>query len=71
MDILVDAREMMPPEPFEATVAAVDRLQAGDEVVLWLGRYPEPLFNFLRRNGYAWSEGTGPEGCFEFRIRRA
>lgn len=71
METLVDARNMQPPEPFEATMTAVDGLQAGDEVVLWLGRYPEPLFNVLRRNGYAWTEGTGPDGCFEFRIRLA
>lgn len=72
MEIIVDAREMQPPEPFEATMTALDGLQsAEDEVVLLMFRYPEPLFNVLRRNHYAWRECTGPDGCFEFRIRKA
>ena len=69
MEILVDAREMQPPEPFERTMEALDAMKAGDEVVLWLYRTPTPLFNVLRRNGYTWVEVTGPEDCFEFRIR--
>ena len=71
MEIHVDARDMQPPEPFEATMNAVDTMTLEDEVVLWIYRYPEPLFNVLRRNGYSFNEGKGPEGCFEFRIRRA
>ena len=71
MEIPVDARDMQPPEPFEATMTALDQLKdIDDEVVLWIGRYPEPLFNVLRRNGYQWAEASGPEGCFEIRIRR-
>lgn len=69
MEIMVDARELEPPLPFEQTMAALDQMQQGDEVVLWLYRRPEPLFNVLRRNGYTWSEAIGPEGCFEYRIR--
>ncbi|MBP6110509.1 MAG: DUF2249 domain-containing protein [Rhodocyclaceae bacterium] len=69
MEILVDGREMQPPEPFERTMEALDALRPGDEVVLWLYRQPTPLFNVLKRNGYSWTEGTGPEQCFEYRIR--
>ena len=71
MEIVVDAREMQPPEPFEATMNALDTLHGAEDVlVLWLHRYPEPLFNVLRRNGCQWTESTGPDGCFEFRIQR-
>ncbi len=69
MEIIVDAREMSPPEPFERTMEALEKMAKGDEVVLWLFRRPEPLFNVLRRNGYSWLEGEGPEGCAEYRIR--
>lgn len=69
MEILVDAREMQPPEPFERTMEALDAMRPGDEVVLWIYRQPTPLFNVLKRNGYSWAEGTGPEQCFEYRIR--
>ncbi len=70
MEILVDAREMQPPEPFERTMEAIDAMQPDDEVVLWLFRQPTPLFNVLKRNGYTWREAVGPDDCFEFRIRR-
>lgn len=69
METLIDARDMQPPGPFEATMTALDGLRPGDELVLWIGRYPEPLFNVLRRHGFVWTEHTGPEACFEFRIR--
>ncbi len=69
MELLVDAREMQPPEPFERTMEALDRIGPGDEVVLWLYRRPEPLFNVLQRNGYRYTESAGPDGCNEFRIK--
>lgn len=69
MEILVDAREMQPPEPFEKTMEALDAMGPGDVVVLWLYRQPLPLFNVLQRNGYRWTEGIGPEDCFEYRIQ--
>lgn len=68
MELLVDAREMQPPEPFERTMEAIDRMGPDDEVVLWLFRRPEPLFSALRRNGYRYTEAPGPDGCNEFRI---
>ena len=70
MEILVDARAMQPPEPFERTMEALDQLGQDDVVVLRLYRRPEPLFNVLRRNGYRWTEVAGPEDSFEFRIYR-
>ena len=66
MEILVDARAMVPPEPFESSMEALEDLQSGDEVILWLFRQPMPLFDVLKRNGYAWKETVGPENCFEY-----
>ena len=70
MEILVDARAMVPPEPFESSMEALEDLQSGYEVILWLFRQPMPLFDVLKRNGYAWKETVGPENCFEYRISR-
>jgi hypothetical protein len=69
MELLVDAREMQPPEPFERTMEALEQMGPEDEVVLWLFRRPEPLFKTLQRNGYIYTEASGPEGCNEFRIK--
>lgn len=69
MEILIDARAMMPPEPLAATLDALDRMRADDVVVLWLGRVPQPLLRMLDRDGYQWRADDGPDGCHEYRIR--
>lgn len=70
MDQFIDGREMQPPEPFERTLEALDLLGDGEQVVLLLHCQPQPLFNVLRRNGYTWEEAAGPDGSFEYRIRK-
>jgi hypothetical protein len=59
----------MPPEPLELTLAALDELAAGDELVLLLYCRPHPLFDILRRYGYVWDEDLKPDGTHEIRIR--
>jgi hypothetical protein len=71
MQIIVDGREMQPPEPLEKTLSALDELGPGDEVVLWVRCQPQPLFNVLKRNGYQWTASDGPDGSFEYRISKA
>jgi len=68
---LIDGRDMVPPEPLEATLAALESLADGDEIVLLLYCQPHPLFAILRREGYAWREETRADGTREFRIRKA
>ena len=67
----IDGREMQPPEPLEATLAALDELGSGDELLLLLYCHPAPLFDILRRNGYAWTEAQDDDGTVEIRIRKS
>ncbi|MBI4997560.1 MAG: DUF2249 domain-containing protein [Rhodocyclales bacterium] len=71
MPHLIDGREMVPPEPLELTLQALDGLVAGDELVLLLYCQPHPLFNILRREGYVWTEDLQADGTREIRIRKA
>lgn len=71
MPELIDGREMVPPEPLEATLTALDQLANGDELVLLLYCQPHPLFAILRREGYIWTEDMRLDGTREFRIRKA
>lgn len=68
---LIDGREMAPPEPFEATMTALDTLQPGEELTLLLYCQPQPLYETLRRNGYVWNETWEADGTNVIRIRLA
>jgi len=68
---LIDGRNLVPPEPLELTLTALDALADGDELVLLLYCQPQPLFGILRQNGYKWSERMQDDGTHEIRIRKA
>jgi uncharacterized protein (DUF2249 family) len=68
---LIDGREMEPPEPFEATLAALDALGLGEELTLLVYCSPHPLFNVLRRNRFKWREAIQADGTHEIRISHA
>ena len=44
MTIVIDGRELQPPEPMERTLEALDRLGEGDDILLLLYCQPHPLF---------------------------
>ena len=67
---MIDGRDLLPPEPLELTLAALDQLTAGDELLLLLNRRPAPLFGILRRHGYVWDECVQGDGSFEVTIRK-
>lgn len=69
--LIVDGRDMQPPEPLEKTLEALDRLQRGEELLLMVYCHPVPLFNILRNNGYTWQEEVSEDGTHEIRIRHA
>jgi uncharacterized protein (DUF2249 family) len=69
--ILIDGREMVPPEPLERTVEALDTLAAGDDILLLLHCTPQPLFNILRNSGFSWREEFAADGTHEIRITKA
>jgi uncharacterized protein (DUF2249 family) len=63
-DIVIDARGLEPPGPFERVVEALSRLRPGERVLLILDREPRPLYRFLGNNGYQyrvqWSAEPDP-----------
>lgn len=69
--LIVDGREMQPPEPLEKTLEALDQLRPGEELLVLLNCHPVPLFNILRNNGYAWQEDVDEDGTHEIRIHQA
>ncbi len=68
---IIDARGLMPPEPMELTIAALDDLGPDDEIVLMLYREPFPLYGMLQRNGYSHQAESTPDGTFHIHIRHA
>jgi uncharacterized protein (DUF2249 family) len=69
MTVVVDARDLEPPEPFEKVMEALCDLKPGDDVLLILNREPFPLYRVLQRNGYVWETASFDDGRFEIRIR--
>lgn len=68
---VIDGRDMQPPEPMELTLAALDNLAPDGEIVLLLYCQPHPLYQILRRNGYAWTESMQADGTNEIHIRKS
>jgi uncharacterized protein (DUF2249 family) len=66
----IDGRALPPPEPFERTLEALEELPQDAHVLLVLDCSPGPLFNYLRRNGYRWTEEVDAEGTNVIRIER-
>lgn len=67
---VIDGREMVPPEPLELTLAALDTLPEGEELVLLLHCHPVALFELLGKKGSTWTEVVHPDGTHEIRVRR-
>jgi uncharacterized protein (DUF2249 family) len=67
----IDGRDLVPPEPLELTLAALDELPAGEHLLLLVHCSPQPLFHFLRRNGFRWIEEVRADGTCAIRIEHA
>ena len=67
----IDGRDLPPPEPLELTLAALDELPAAEHLLLLVNCSPQPLFNYLRRNGYRWTEEIREDGTYAIRIGHA
>jgi uncharacterized protein (DUF2249 family) len=68
---VIDGRDMVPPEPLELTMAALDTLEPGQELLLLLHCEPHPLYSILKRNGYRYSTETREDGSNAIRISKA
>ena len=53
-DIVIDAREMEPPEPFVVTMDALDAMDPSHTLLLILTREPHPLYRTLQKQGYGY-----------------
>ena len=69
--ILIDARGLEPPRPFELVMDALCTLQPGDSLRLILEREPHPLFRVLDRNGYRYQVRRSDTGSYEIDITAA
>ena len=70
-DRVIDGRGLMPPEPMELTLTALDTLPDGEELLLLLYCEPQPLYGILKQNGYTHRSQTRPDGTVEIYIRKA
>lgn len=68
---VIDGRGLMPPEPLELTLTALDTLPDGEELLLLLYCQPQPLYAILDQNGYSHRTETCPDGTVEVRITKA
>ncbi len=68
---VVDGHGLVPPEPFELTMATLAAIKPGESVLLLLPREPHPLFQVLDRQGFLHHTQATPEGNYEIRIWRA
>jgi uncharacterized protein (DUF2249 family) len=68
--IVIDARRLEPPEPFERLLETLAVLQPQQQVLLILAREPRPLYRFLNQNDYRYEANwfDGPEPRWEVRI---
>lgn len=69
-NIVIDAREMEPPEPFVATMDALDAMDPGHKLLLILTREPYPLYRALQKQGYAYQTEVTMQGTIEILIWR-
>ena len=67
--IELDARGLEPPEPLARVLAALDKLQADDSLLLKIDCRPLPLYRILDRNDYLYEERPGNDSLFEITIR--
>ena len=66
--IVIDARGLEPPAPFERVMEALCELQPDQRILLILEREPFPLYRVLERNGYAHRTRQSDQGHFEIEI---
>lgn len=69
-DVVIDGRELEPPEPFVRAMDALKTLAPGATLTLLLPREPFPLYATLDRLGYAHDASLDGDGTYTIRIRK-
>jgi uncharacterized protein (DUF2249 family) len=67
-EVLIDGRWLMPPEPMEKVLSALDNLRPGQHIRFLLHREPYPLYGILQNMGYNHRTRLLADGCFEILI---
>jgi uncharacterized protein (DUF2249 family) len=67
-DIFLDVRGLMPPEPLERVLDALDSLTAKGRIVMMIDREPLPLYRILERNGYHYRAIAQDHGVYRLEI---
>ncbi len=70
-DVVIDARDLLPPEPLERALTALDLIGERGALTLILNQRPYPLFGILSGSGYRWHEEEEAGGGFRYRISKA
>lgn len=69
-ELVIDARDLEPPEPMELAVAALEELQPGQQLRFLIHRQPYPLYDLLRRYHYHYEVAPLAEGGFSILISK-
>jgi hypothetical protein len=67
-EVLIDGRGLLPPEPMEKVLMALDLLRPGQHIRLLLHREPYPLYGILENMGYSHRTHLLADGCYEILI---
>ncbi len=65
---VIDVSDLEPPEPMQATLAAVRELRADEYLVMRHRREPVPLFAMLLEMGYCYRVRPGDDTAYEILI---
>ncbi len=68
-EILVDARDLEPPEPMEKVLQALALLRPGQSIRLLLHREPFPLYPLLAEKGYRHDTRMEADGSYVILIQ--
>ncbi|MEW5789777.1 MAG: DUF2249 domain-containing protein [Pseudomonadota bacterium] len=67
-DLLVDGRWLLPPEPMERVLTALETLSPGRRLRFLLHREPYPLYGILDGMGFRHETRPIEDQCFEILI---
>jgi uncharacterized protein (DUF2249 family) len=68
-DMVIDARDLEPPEPMVRTMEALDQLGEHERLLVLLPREPYPLYRALEINDFSWLTERRPDGTVEVLIQ--
>lgn len=68
LDLRLDLRGLLPPEPMERVLDALSSLAPGQRVLMLIEREPRPLYRILLENGYQYRAQVNDAGLYRILI---